>query len=175
MLLANAAISHRSTVFTLMLIAVVMGVYSYVTLPRESTPDITVPYVLVNTMYEGVAPEDVETLITLPIERKLKGLKDVEEVRSVSAEGSSMITIEFTPDVDIDNRPAAGARQGRSGQGGSPRRSRRRSDDSGDQSLRIPHPHGRRLRRGRRDGAEAGRRTSWRTISRRSPACSTRR
>ncbi|MFA7536640.1 MAG: efflux RND transporter permease subunit [Desulfuromonadales bacterium] len=103
MLLANAAISHRSTVFTLMLIFVIMGVYSYLTLPRESTPDITVPYVLVNTRYEGVAPEDIETLITLPIERKLKGLKDVEEVRSVSAEGSSMITIEFTPDVDIDS------------------------------------------------------------------------
>lgn len=55
------------------------------------------------TAYEGVAPADIETLITLPIERKLKGLKDVEEIRSVSAEGSSMITIEFVPTVDIDN------------------------------------------------------------------------
>ncbi|MBE0595738.1 MAG: efflux RND transporter permease subunit [Desulfuromonadales bacterium] len=102
MLLTNAAIGHRSTVFVLMLIAVVMGIYSYLTLPRESTPDITIPYVLVVTSYEGVAPEDMESLITLPIERKLKGLKDVEQVRSISAEGSSMITIEFTPEVDID-------------------------------------------------------------------------
>ncbi|AMV71785.1 RND family efflux pump [Desulfuromonas sp. DDH964] len=103
MLLSNAAIGHRSTVFTLMFFAIVAGLYSYLTLPRESTPDITIPYVLVVTSYEGVAPADIETLITRPIERKLKGLKDVEKIRSVSAEGSSMITIEFNPKVDIDN------------------------------------------------------------------------
>jgi multidrug efflux pump len=103
MLLTNAAISHRSTVFTVMLLAVIVGVYSYLTLPRESTPDITIPYVLVVTEHEGVAPEDIETLLTLPIERKLKGLTDVEKIRSVSAEGSSMITIEFKPDVNIDD------------------------------------------------------------------------
>ncbi|BCA80242.1 efflux RND transporter permease subunit [Desulfuromonas sp. AOP6] len=103
MLITNAAISRRSTVFALMVIVVISGLTSYLTLPRESTPDITVPYVLVQTIYEGVAPADIETLITLPIERKLKGLKNVEEIRSVSAEGSSMITIEFTPDVDIEN------------------------------------------------------------------------
>ncbi len=103
MLITNAAIQRRGTVYVLMFIAAVVGVYSYLTLPRESNPDITVPYVLVVTNYEGVASEDVESLITLPIERKLKGLKELEEIRSVSAEGSSMITIEFHPDVDIDD------------------------------------------------------------------------
>lgn len=103
MLITNAAIQRRGTVYVLMFIAVVVGIYSYVTLPRESNPDITIPYVLVVTNYEGVASEDIESLITLPIERKLKGLKEVEEIRSVSAEGSSMITIEFHPDVDIDD------------------------------------------------------------------------
>lgn len=103
MLISNAAIDRRSTVFALMLIILIVGIYSYVVLPRESSPDITVPYVLVVTPYEGVTPEDIESLITHPLERKLKGLKDVEEIRSVSAEGSSMITIEFAPEVDIDN------------------------------------------------------------------------
>lgn len=103
MLITNAAIQRRGTVYVLMFIAVVVGIYSYLTLPRESNPDITIPYVLVVTNYEGVASEDIESLITLPIERKLKGLKEVEEIRSVSAEGSSMITIEFHPDVDIDD------------------------------------------------------------------------
>jgi len=103
MLISNAAIRQRSTVFALMLIIIVVGIYSYVTLPRESTPDITIPYVLVVTPYEGVASSDIESLITNPIERKLRGLKNVEEIRSVSAEGSSMITVEFVPDVDIDN------------------------------------------------------------------------
>jgi multidrug efflux pump subunit AcrB len=103
MLLSNAAIDRRSTVFALMLIIVIVGIYSYLVLPRESTPDITIPVVLVVTPHEGVASEDIENLITHPIERKLKGLKEIEEIRSVSAEGSSMITIEFQPQVDIDN------------------------------------------------------------------------
>ncbi len=103
MLISNAAIGHRSTIFVLMLLFIIVGAYSYITLPRESSPDITIPNVMVVTSYEGVAPSDIETLITLPIERKLKGLKDVEKISSVSAEGSSMITIEFTPKVDIDN------------------------------------------------------------------------
>ena len=103
MLISNVAIDRRSTVFALMFIIIVIGIYSYVVLPRESTPDITVPYVLVVTPYEGVTPDDIESLITYPIERKLKGLKDVEEIRSVSAEGSSMITIEFSPEVNIES------------------------------------------------------------------------
>jgi CzcA family heavy metal efflux pump len=103
MLISNAAIRQRSTVFALMLIIILVGVYSYMTLPRESTPDITIPYVLVITPYEGVASSDIESLITNPIERKLRGLKNVEEIRSVSAEGSSMITVEFIPEVDIDD------------------------------------------------------------------------
>lgn len=103
MLISNIAIDRRSTVFALMLIILIVGTYSYIVLPRESTPDITIPIILVITPYEGVSSSDIESLITHPIERKLKGLKDVEEIRSVSAEGSSMITIEFTPEVDIDN------------------------------------------------------------------------
>jgi CzcA family heavy metal efflux pump len=103
MLLSDASISHRSTVFALMIIIVIVGIYSYLTLPRESNPDITIPNVLVVTNYEGVAPSDIETLVTHPIERKLKGLKNVEEIRSVSAEGSSMIVIEFVAGIDIDN------------------------------------------------------------------------
>lgn len=103
MLISNVSIDRRSTVFALMLIILIVGIYSYMVLPRESTPDITVPYVLVVTPYEGVTPDDIESLITYPIERKLKGLKDVEKISSVSAEGSSMITIEFVPDVNIDN------------------------------------------------------------------------
>ncbi|PLX79350.1 MAG: AcrB/AcrD/AcrF family protein [Desulfuromonas sp.] len=103
MLISNASINRRSTVFALMLIILIVGIYSYIVLPRESTPDITIPYVLVVTPHEGVASSDVESLITRPIERKLQGLKEVEEVRSVSAEGSSMITVEFQPHVNIDN------------------------------------------------------------------------
>ena len=55
------------------------------------------------TTYEGVAPEDMEELISIPIERKLKGISDVEEIRSTSAEGISTVAVKFLPSVDIDD------------------------------------------------------------------------
>jgi len=103
MIVNEWALRRQAAVLILMVILVIVGVYSYLTLPRESFPDITIPYVFVTTTYEGVAPEDMETLITMPIERKLKGLSDVEEVRASSAEGLSTVAVKFLPTVDIDD------------------------------------------------------------------------
>jgi multidrug efflux pump len=103
MIINQYALKRQVTVLALLVLIVVAGVYCYVTLPRESFPDITIPYVFVTTTYEGVAPEDMEELITIPIERKLKGIDDVEEIRSTSAEGLSTVAIKFLPKVDIDD------------------------------------------------------------------------
>ena len=103
MILNQAALKRQVTVLTLMLFILIAGVYCYITLPRENFPDITIPYVFVTTTYEGVAPEDMEELITIPIERKLKGISDVEEIRSTSAEGISTVAVKFLPKVDIDD------------------------------------------------------------------------
>jgi multidrug efflux pump subunit AcrB len=84
------------------LLVIVLGVYSYMSLPREAFPDIPIPYILINTIYEGVSPEDVETSITMKIEKELTGIRGVKEVTSSSAEGMSMISVEFTPDVPPD-------------------------------------------------------------------------
>ena len=103
MILNRMALKRQVTVLALLVIIVVAGLYSYATLPRESFPDITIPYVFVTTTYEGVAPADMEELITIPIERKLKGIDDVEEIRSTSAEGISTVAIKFLPKVDLDD------------------------------------------------------------------------
>ena len=73
MIINRVALMRKPTVLVLLLLCVIAGVFSYLVLPRESSPDITIPYVFVTTTYEGVAPEDMEKLITLPLERKLKG------------------------------------------------------------------------------------------------------
>ena len=103
MILNQAALKRQVTVLALLVIIVIAGIYCYATLPRESFPDITIPYVFVTTNYEGVAPEDIEELITIPIERKLKGIDNVEEIRSTSAEGTSTVAIKFLPKVDLDD------------------------------------------------------------------------
>lgn len=103
MIVNQLALKRQVTVLALLVLIVIAGLYCYLTLPRESFPDITIPYVFVTTTYEGVAPEDMEKLITIPIERKLKGLSDVEEIRSTSAEGISTVAVKFLPSIDIDD------------------------------------------------------------------------
>ena len=102
MLLSNAALKNRTTVFVLILLIVAAGGYSYVTLPREAAPDVKIPYIVVTTSYEGVSPEDIEWQITDEIENELMGLKGAKEITSTSAEGSSSILIEFHPNVKIE-------------------------------------------------------------------------
>ncbi len=102
MLLTNYAIKFRTAVIVFSLAAVVIGIISYVDLPREGAPDITIPYVFVTAVYEGTSPEEMENLVTIPMEKKLNDLDNVKEMNSTSAEGVTMIMIEFTPQEDMD-------------------------------------------------------------------------
>ncbi len=99
MFLTDAAIRNRTTVLVLGIIIVLLGATSYMSLPREAAPDIPIPYIMVTTMYEGVSPEDIETSVTMKIEKELNGIRGVEEITSTSAEGMSLISVEFAPDV----------------------------------------------------------------------------
>ena len=94
MIISDSAIKNRISVVILSLIIIVIGIYSYVALPRESIPDISIPYVFVSTTYKGVSSSDIESSITIPIEKKLKGLDKVKNIKSVSAEGASSINID---------------------------------------------------------------------------------
>lgn len=98
----KAALKNYLTVFLVIALIVIFGAKSYKAMPIEVFPDIKVPYVFVNTFYLGVAPKDIETLVTNPIEKKLKNIKGLEKIRSISRESLSSIFIEFSPNVDID-------------------------------------------------------------------------
>ena len=100
--ITDLSIRNSTTVVVFMLLLLIVGLYSYLVMPREAAPDVAIPYVLVSTPYEGVAPSDIESLITRPIERKIKGLSKVKEIRSTSSEGMSTIVVEFDIDEDID-------------------------------------------------------------------------
>lgn len=102
MKITDAAIDRRTTVIVLLILILVMGLISYITLPRESEPEVIIPLATVMVNYRGVSPEDMETLVTIPIERKLTGISGVKQIISTSQEGSSVILIEFEPEVDVD-------------------------------------------------------------------------
>ncbi|MBU0986182.1 MAG: efflux RND transporter permease subunit [Proteobacteria bacterium] len=102
MIVSDTAVTKSTTVMVLALIIIVFGVYCYNVLPRESDPDITIPNVFVTTDYRGVSPTDMETAVTIEIEKKLKGLDGVKKIQSVSSEGLSSINIEFVTGTNID-------------------------------------------------------------------------
>ncbi len=99
--LTSFAVDHPTSVLVLLAIILLAGLWSYVTVPKEATPDVTVPFVAVNTVYPGVAPEDIETLITRPIEEELNRISDLKTLSSSSVEGISMITAEFSAGMDM--------------------------------------------------------------------------
>lgn len=102
MIVSDTAVNKSVSVAVLAVLLVIFGVYCYMTLPRESDPDITIPNVFVSTDYRGVSPADIETAVTIEIEKKLKGLDGLKEIKSVSSEGLSSINVEFVTGTDID-------------------------------------------------------------------------
>ena len=102
MIVSDTAVKNRVSVAVFSIILLIAGVYCYIKLPRESAPDITIPHVFISTDYKGVSSSDIETSITIPIEKKLKGLDRVKKIHSISSEGISMINVEFIPGTDID-------------------------------------------------------------------------
>lgn len=102
MRLSNLAVDNKVAVYILILIIFVFGLTSYLALPREAAPDVSIPLVIVSTPYIGVSPADIEGLVTQPLERNLKSLKDIKQITSASKEGLSTIRVEFTVGVDID-------------------------------------------------------------------------
>ncbi len=96
------AIRHRLSVYFLILILCLGGVGVYVSMPRESFPEVEIPFVVVYTVYPGVSPTDMETLVTRPIETELKAVSGVKEIRSTTSEGLSSIEVEFNPEQDLE-------------------------------------------------------------------------
>lgn len=79
-----------------------IGIASFVTLKRELNPEIKIPIVNVFTVFPGADPEDVETLVTVPLEDALQGIEGLDKMTSSSQEGVSAITLEFTSDTNPD-------------------------------------------------------------------------
>ena len=102
MIVTNFSVKHRVAVFVLMGGLALLGTFSYMTLPRESSPDIKVPLVTIAVPWPEASPADVEQSITLPLERKLKNLKGLDELTSVSVEGASITTCKFDPDIPVE-------------------------------------------------------------------------
>ncbi|MCX7607511.1 MAG: efflux RND transporter permease subunit, partial [Bacteroidia bacterium] len=94
------ATQNRITVYALTVLITLMGIGSYLTLPKELFPDLVIPTIVVNTVYPGSSPTDIENLVTRPIEKRLKGISGIEKINSYSQQDVSTIVVEFSVSLD---------------------------------------------------------------------------
>jgi multidrug efflux pump len=100
--LTNFAIRNRTSVGVLVFIITLLGLGAYLTIPKESSPEITVPMIHVSTVYPGVAPKDMETLVTRVIEEELNKIPEITDLSSTSDMGYSSIIAEFDSKMNMD-------------------------------------------------------------------------
>ena len=98
------SIRNKTSIYLIMVIVTFIGVFQFVTLPKEQFPDIVIPTIYVQTIYVGNSPKDIENLVTQPIEKQIKGITGakVNKVNSTSVQDYSAITVEFNTDVKTD-------------------------------------------------------------------------
>ncbi len=98
----SLALKNKNTVYLLVLVLLIFGMYSYRSLPKELFPDIVMPTVMVQTIYPGNPPVDIENLITRPLEKEIESIKGINEIQSTSSQDISAIFVEFNTDVDLN-------------------------------------------------------------------------
>jgi multidrug efflux pump len=99
--LTSISLKNRTSVFLLTFIIIIFGIYSYRSMPKELFPDIALPWIMVQTIYPGNPPIDMENLVTRPIEKEIEPIKGIKNITSTSTQDISFILVEFNPDIDI--------------------------------------------------------------------------
>jgi multidrug efflux pump subunit AcrB len=93
--MSSWSINNGTTVFVLSAIILISGLISYLQVPKESFPEVIVPEIYVGTAYPGNAPENIEKLITRPLEKEINSITGVDKITSTSSQGYSSIQVKF--------------------------------------------------------------------------------
>ena len=100
--LSSWAINNKTTIYVLMFLFLYLGITSYFRMPRENFPEISETKIYISSVFPGNTAEDIEKLITTPLEDKLKSVSNVVEIISTSQEDYSIITVEFDENIEVD-------------------------------------------------------------------------
>ncbi len=101
--LSSWAIDHSTVIYVVIGLFFILGISSYLTLPRENYPEINTNEIFVSSIYPGNTAEDIERLITDPLEEELKGVPNLVGIESTSLENFSLITIEFDESISKES------------------------------------------------------------------------
>lgn len=97
----NWALRNKITVFLATIMISIFGIFSYTSLPKELFPELVIPTIMVQTIYPGNSPVDIENLITRHLEKEIESVKGVKKLSSTSYQDVSMIIVEFNTNVDL--------------------------------------------------------------------------
>lgn len=100
--ITSLALKNSNTVFILTFAIVLFGIISFNNLPKELFPEVAFPTVMIQTIYPGNAPADIENLITRPLEKEIETVDGIKTLSSNSLQDISFITAEFSFDIDLD-------------------------------------------------------------------------
>lgn len=100
--LSSWAINNKTTIYVVIALILFLGYAAYQSMPRENFPEIKETKIYISSLYPGNTAEDIEKLITNPLEDKLKTVSNVVEIISTSQEDYSMIIVEFDENISVD-------------------------------------------------------------------------
>ncbi len=100
--LSSWAINNKTTMYVAMAIILILGISAYFSMPRESFPEIKETKIYVSSLYPGNTAEDIEKLITDPLEDRLKTVSNVVKITSTSQEDYSMVIVEFDENISVE-------------------------------------------------------------------------
>ena len=100
--LSSWAINNKTTMYVLIALILFLGASAYFSMPRESFPEIKETKIYISSVYPGNTAEDIEKLITDPIEDKLKTVSNVVEITSTSQEDYSIVIVEFDENIPVE-------------------------------------------------------------------------
>ena len=98
--LIDYAIDHARLTIATLIFLLLAGLVAYVTIPKESEPDVKIPIIYVQLSQRGISPEDAERLLLRPVETQLKSVGNVKEMRSTAFEGGGFVLLEFEAGFD---------------------------------------------------------------------------
>ncbi|QBY04750.1 efflux RND transporter permease subunit [Thalassotalea sp. HSM 43] len=96
----DAAIVRTRSILLIFALLLISGALTYIDIPKESNPDITIPQIYVSMVHDGISPEDAERMLVRPMENELKSIEGIKEMRAVASESYASITLEFVPGFD---------------------------------------------------------------------------
>ncbi|MDR1474927.1 MAG: efflux RND transporter permease subunit [Holosporales bacterium] len=97
----DSALEHYKAAISILIFIIAMGIVAYTRIPKESFPDVKIPFLQVSVSCQGISTSDSERLIVRPLEQKLRSISGIKEMNAVAYEGGASVVLEFFPEKDL--------------------------------------------------------------------------